>query len=165
MVAIMKLRPMRPEDRPGLKTILETTGAFSQAEIKVALELIDHALARPGQTDYYFQCADEEGGLAGYLCYGEIPLSDRCWDLYWIAVDPAQQGRGLGRAMVRFMETDLARRAARKVFIETGGKTSYGPTRRFYEAMGYSEIARLPDFFAPGDDKVIFGKDLTGGTA
>ena len=52
-------------------------------------------------------------------------------------------------------------RRARKVFIETGGKTSYGPTRGFYETAGYREIARIPDFFAVGDDKVIFGKDLS----
>jgi len=95
------------------------------------------------------------------MCYGEVPLSDRCWDLYWIAVDPSAQGSGLGRDMVRHMETDLRERRARKVFIETGGKTSYGATRAFYERAGYREIARIPDFFAAGDDKVIFGKDLT----
>ena len=102
-----------------------------------------------------------DGKLGGYMCYGEVPLSDRCWDLYWIAVDSATQGKGLGREMVRFMEADLGKRHARKIFIETGGKSSYGATRTFYETMGYAETARIPDFFAPGDDKVIFGKDLT----
>lgn len=158
----MRIRELRAEDREPLREILDRTGSFSPAEIKVALELIDHALGLPGQTDYYFRCIEEaEGRLAGYMCYGEVPLSDRCWDLYWIAVDPATQGRGLGRELVRFMEADLRDRRARKVFIETGGKTSYGATRRFYEGAGYAEIARIPDFFAVGDDKVIFGKDLT----
>jgi len=158
----MMLRSLRATDRDVLKRILETTGAFSAAEIKVALELIDFALGRPGQTDYYFHCIEDDGGrLAGYMCYGEVPLSDRCWDLYWIAVDPATQGHGLGKEMIRHMEIDLRERRARKIFIETGGKTSYGATRRFYESAGYAEIARVPGFFAPGDDKVIFGKDLS----
>lgn len=157
----MTLRPLRATDRDELKSILDRTGAFSAPEVKVAMELIDFALGRPGQTDYYFHCVeDAEGRLGGYMCYGEVPLSDRCWDLYWIAVDPAAQGRGLGKEMVRYMETDLRERRARKVFIETGGKTSYGDTRKFYETMGYEEIARVPGFFAVGDDKVIFGKDL-----
>jgi ribosomal protein S18 acetylase RimI-like enzyme len=157
----MTLRPLRATDRDELKRILDQTRVFSPAEIKVAMELIDFALGRPGQTDYYFQCVeDRDGRLGGYMCYGEVPLSDRCWDLYWIAVDPAAQGRGLGREMVAFMETDLRERRARKVFIETGGKASYGATRTFYEKLEYREIARLPDFFAAGDDKVIFGKDL-----
>jgi len=158
----MKLRPLRADDRDDLKRILEGTHAFSAAEINVALELIDYALGKPGQTDYYFHCIEDgDGRLGGYMCYGEVPLSDRCWDLYWIAVNPATQGKGLGREMVRLMEADLRTRHARKIFIETGGKTSYGTTRKFYETMGYAEIARIPDFFAAGDDKVIFGKDLT----
>ena len=157
----MKLRPLNSSDREELSRILEQTGAFSAPELTVALELIDFALGRPGQTDYFFQCIeDAKGRLAGYMCYGEVPLSDRCWDLYWIAVDPAAQGQGLGREMIRFMEADLRERRARKILIETGGKTSYGPTRRFYEALGYAEVARIPGFFAEGDDKVIFGKDL-----
>ena len=153
---------MKPADREPLESILTATAAFSAPEIRVAMELIDIGLTRPGQTDYYFQCIEDDAGrLGGYMCYGEVPLSDRCWDLYWIAVDPKAQGHGLGRTMVRAMEADLRERRARKIFIETGGKTSYGPTRVFYEAMGYHEIARVPGFFAPGDDKVIFGKDLT----
>ena len=157
----MTIRGLREEDREPLGRILEATRSFSAAEVKVAMELIDYALAKPGQTDYFFHCAEDgEGRLAGYMCYGEVPLSDRCWDLYWIAVDPSLQGRGLGKAMVTFMEADLRERRARKIFIETGGKASYGSTRKFYEAQGYSEIARIPDFFAVGDDKVIFGKDV-----
>jgi ribosomal protein S18 acetylase RimI-like enzyme len=158
----MTMRPLRATDRDELRRILDATGSFSPAEIRVAVELIDFALGRPDQTDYYFTCVeDQDGRLGGYMCYGEVPLSDRCWDLYWIAVDPAAQGRGLGREMVAFMEADLRDRRARKVFIETGGKTSYGATRKFYEKLEYREIARLPDFFAAGDDKVIFGKDLS----
>lgn len=160
MAASHAIRELRASDREPLLDILERTGAFSRAEIQVALELIDHALTRPGQTDYHFRCIEQEGRLAGYMCYGEVPLSDRCWDLYWIAVDPQVQGGGLGQAMVRFMEADLRERRARKIFIETGGKTSYGSTRAFYERAGYREMARLPGFFAEGDDKVIFGKDL-----
>ncbi len=157
----MRIRHLEATDRDSLRRILEESRAFSPAEIKVALELIDYALGKPGQTDYYFRCIEEGAGhLSGYMCYGEIPLSDRCWDLYWIAVDPAAQGRGLGKAMVAHMEADLRERRVRKIFIETGGKTSYGPTRAFYEGLGYREIARIPDFFAAGDDKVIFGKDV-----
>lgn len=155
------MRPLRDADRDPLRSLLERTGSFSAAEIAVAVELMDIALLRPGQTDYHFAvAADGAGPIAGYLCYGEIPLSDRCWDLYWIAVDPDRQRRGLGGAMVRHMEDDLDRKGARKVFIETGGKPSYAPTRRFYEKLGYAEIARIPGFFAPDDDKIIFGKDI-----
>src|SRR5262249_31508998 len=154
------IRALRASDREPLHRILEDTHAFSPPEVRVAMELIDHALGRPGQTDYYFRCIESDRKVAGYMCYGEVPLSDRCWDLYWIAIDPGAQGSGLGQALIRHMEADLRERRARKIFIETGGKTSYGATRAFYEKSGYTEIAPIRDFFAVGDDKVIFGKDL-----
>ena len=53
------------------------------------------------------------------------------------------------------------RRGGRTILIETGGKESYAPTRRFYERSGYAEAARIPDFFRVGDDKVIFMRKVT----
>lgn len=157
----MTIREIAPDDRATLHDILTRTGSFTPGEIDVAMELIDIGLNRAGQTDYHFRCIEDgEGRLAGYLCYGQVPLSDRCWDLYWIAVDPARQGQGLGREMIRWMETDLRERGARKILIETGGKPAYEPTRRFYLQLEYREAARIADFFAVGDDKVIFVKDL-----
>jgi ribosomal protein S18 acetylase RimI-like enzyme len=31
---------------------------------------------------------------------------------------------------------------------------------RFYRRAGYPEVARIPNFYKPGDDKVIFVKEL-----
>ena len=44
--------------------------------------------------------------------------------------------------------------------IETGGRSIFESTRRFYERMGYGELARAKDFYAAGDDKVIYGKTM-----
>ena len=48
----------------------------------------------------------------------------------------------------------------RRVYVETSGRAQYEPTRRFYEACGYAREAVLTDFYAPGDDKVIYGQSL-----
>ncbi|HEX5963472.1 MAG TPA: hypothetical protein VFY42_07085, partial [Gemmatimonadales bacterium] len=47
---------------------------------------------------------------------------------------------------------------ARLIVVETAGRTEYGATRRFYEARGYRAVATVPDFYAPGDDQVVFVK-------
>jgi hypothetical protein len=51
---------------------------------------------------------------------------------------------------------------ARLIIIETAGRPDYAPTRAFYQARGYSPVATVPDFYAPGDDQVVFVKDVSG---
>ena len=58
------------------------------------------------------------------------------------------------------MERRLAGRA-RLISIDTSGRADYAPTRAFYAARGYVAVARVPDFYAPGDDQVIFTKALS----
>ena len=66
----------------------------------------------------------------------------------------------MGTRLLEAMEADLRRRSARLVRVETSGTPPYQPTRAFYERFQYRETARLPDFYRPGDDLVIFTKRL-----
>ena len=47
---------------------------------------------------------------------------------------------------------------ARMVVVETAGRADYERTRAFYEARGYGAVSRIPDFYAPGDDQVVYVK-------
>ena len=44
--------------------------------------------------------------------------------------------------------------------VETSSRSDYGNTRGFYGKRGYAESARVREFYAPGDDRVIFTKRL-----
>jgi D-alanine-D-alanine ligase len=88
---------------------------------------------------------------------GPTPCTLGTYDLYWMAVDPTLHGAGIGSAMVRAMERRLAG-AARLIVVETAGRPEYAPTRAFYQARGYRFASRIPDFYAPGDDQVVFVK-------
>jgi len=98
--------------------------------------------------------------VLGYVCYGPHPLTDGVFDLYWIAVDPAAQGRGVGRALMREVEAGVALRNGRLLLVETSGSPEYQAARRFYESCGYRYQAVIHDFYEPGDDLIIFGKVL-----
>jgi ribosomal protein S18 acetylase RimI-like enzyme len=50
---------------------------------------------------------------------------------------------------------------AKHIYVETSCSERYAPTRGFYQRLGFAEQARLPDFYAPGDGKVIYVKTLT----
>jgi len=153
-----------------LQEILEATNSFRDDEIVVALELFDesckpavHVPFDPGAgiASYEFIGAfAREGELLGYACYGATPGTDGTYDLYWIAVHPEYQGTGSGSRLLDEVERRLNEREARLLIVETSARIDYESTRRFYERRGYAEHARLNDFYAFGDDRVIYAKRL-----
>jgi ribosomal protein S18 acetylase RimI-like enzyme len=134
-------------------------GLFTKEEVAVALELIDAALAEPG-GEYRVLVAESEGKLAGYICYGPTPMTEGTWDLYWIATHPEARGRGIARALTQRMESELREIGARQIRVETSQQENYGAAHAFYERMAYPVVARLPDFYKPGDDLLIMFKRL-----
>jgi GNAT superfamily N-acetyltransferase len=129
--------------------------------VPVALEVFDGAIAGAGspatEPDYTALGADVEGRLVGWICWGPTPCTVGTYDLYWMAVDPAVQHGGLGTDLLAEMEKRLSGRA-RLLVVETAGRSAYAPTRAFYRARGYRPTARVPDFYAPGDDLVVYTK-------
>ena len=151
---------VRPEDRQAVGRLVRATGFFSEEEIGIAVELVEERLAKGDASGYFFIFAEEGDRMLGYVCFGPIPGSVHSFDLYWIAVDPGEQGRGIGRLLMAAAERRMAGRGARRIYADTSSRPQYEPTRAFYLACGYFEEAFLTDFYAPEDGKVIFAKNL-----
>lgn len=147
-----------PADTDGLaiEKVLLATAMFTAEEIGIAVTL----LTEPAAAGYRFLFLDGPAGLAGFACYGHIPGTDRSYDLYWIAVDPLYQGRGLGQRLLSEVEHAVRRDGGDRLYVDTSGRSQYSATRKFYLAAGYVVTAELSDFYRPGDDKVIFCKIL-----
>jgi ribosomal protein S18 acetylase RimI-like enzyme len=154
---------VQESDATAVHALVAETGFFSESELQIAIELVEETLSMGKASGYEFVFADksdEPGNLLGYTCYGPIPDTASSFDLYWIAVSREQQRAGLGSALLRETERLALLQNARRMFVDTSGREQYTPTRNFYEKMGYREEARLIDFYAPGDDKVIYAKTL-----
>lgn len=78
-------------------------------------------------------------------------------------VDRARQQSGIGTQLLAEVESRLAAEGARLIVVETSSRPDYAPTRGFYEARGYTRRATIPAYYAPGDDLVIYTKDLGDG--
>jgi ribosomal protein S18 acetylase RimI-like enzyme len=157
----MNIRPIQSKDRDMLTQIVKSVGNFNEEEIKVAIELIDDAISEYSSGDY-IACVleDEKGEVQGYGCYGLTPLTESTYDLYWMAVNPAVQGNGYGRSIIRFIEQDVRERGGRLLVLETSSQENYARTRQIYEKNGYELVARLRDFYKKDDDKLIYVKYL-----
>jgi GNAT superfamily N-acetyltransferase len=152
---------LRPGHVDAVRALVAAAGKFRPAEIDLAAELATEALSRgAAASGYHFLLAEDEAGLRGYACYGPIAGTEGSVDLYWIAVDPARQGQGLGRRLMTAVEEAARLAGARQIYVDTSASAPYVPTRAFYAACGYVPVARLPDFYAEGDGKVIYCKRL-----
>ena len=149
---------VRRTDADEVRRITAATGMFRPDEVDIAVELIEDGLQKGAASDYRFRFVDGPEGLLGYACYGRVPCTVAAWDLYWIAVDPGTQGQGIGKRLMAQVELDIAAAGGTGIYVDTAGRDDYAPTRGFYAACGYDIAATFPDFYAPGDAKVVFVK-------
>lgn len=150
---------MEARDRGAVLGLIRATGFFTDAEVGVAEELLDVYLGKPDQKDYQVAVIEnDERAVAGYMTWGPTPLAEDAYDVYWMAVAPSEQGRGRGKALIRWLEDEVRRRDGRVILIETSSQPRYHGTRQFYIDLKYKEVARVPDFYRAGDDRVIYAK-------
>jgi ribosomal protein S18 acetylase RimI-like enzyme len=148
------------EDKADITEILRSTPEFKPFEVAVAEELIDSYLGDPVSSGYHILVAELNSTVTGYICYGPTPMTEGTWDIYWEAVAPERRGQGIGSALMEFAEKEIVRAKGRLAIIETSSTPAYEKTRRFHISHGYEIVARIPDFYAPGDDKLILQKRL-----
>jgi ribosomal protein S18 acetylase RimI-like enzyme len=153
------LRPVGRAHRARFEQLTRGTGLFREEEVATAVELLDESLA--GDEDYQFVGAFESDQLVGYACWGATPATLATSDLYWIVVERERQGGGIGSQLLSEVERRLTADGRRLVVVETSSRADYAPTRAFYESRGYTRTATIPGYYAPGDDLVVFTKDLT----
>ena len=153
------IRKLQNTDREQIYNLLVATNNFTAEELKVAMELVDIYLNNPSQQDYFlFVDADDFDKVNGYVCFGPRPLTIGTYDLYWIAVNPDCQARGIGSSLISFVENYLKQKNGRLILIETSGKPSYKKERNFYEKNSYKKFCEIDDFYNIGDSLIIYGK-------
>jgi D-alanine-D-alanine ligase len=150
----------RGSDLPALRRLVAATQVFYPEERSIAAELLEERLRLGADSGYSFFFADHDAELIGYCAWGPVPLTRGSYDLYWIAVAPDWQGSGIGQELMVLAESAIAQRGGGGLYIETSSRAVYDRTRRFYRRAGYRQVARLPDFYAPGDHKIVFCKRL-----
>ena len=179
----LEIRIAKPEDETIVLDIIERTGFFREVEIDIAREVFtESAQNKPGCTyqSYIVEMREkiDDGRLTnddkqlvsplsslvprvtGWVCFGETPCTMGTFDIYWIAVDPEIQRQGIGKLMLDFAEQEIKNQNGRLAVVETSGMKRYESTQKFYEKNDYIIAAKIPNFYAPGDDKLIYLKTI-----
>ena len=144
------VRPLERGDLTALGVVLEETGLFPADMLE-------------GMVAPWF--ADPEGALwlvaeGGFAHAVPEALTEGTWNLLALAVRPEVQGRGVGAELVSAVLAALQERGARLVIVDTAGTAEFAGARRLYLRLGFAEVARIPEFWAEGVDKVTYALRL-----
>jgi GNAT superfamily N-acetyltransferase len=143
-----------PTDRPD--------NPFRPEEVACAIELLEAVLAPPEGNTYEARIlVDDADRPACYACFGQTPMTDATFDLYWMVTSSAHRGKGLGGQLLAALETELAGRGARTIRVETSSLEGQGGALRFYQRCGYQTSGTIADFYRPGDDLITLTKRLS----
>lgn len=154
------IRQTTPEDIPALIALAEGTGVFKPLEVVALREVLDDYFAFEHEQGHRSLTYERRGRPIGFAYSAPAAMTDRTWYLYWIAVAKLSQARGIGTELLRSAEAEIRRHSGRVLLIETSSLSHYEPTRRFYLKHGYEQAAVIRDFYADGDDLIVFRKRM-----
>lgn len=158
------IRDAVESDREALALLARDTGLFPTPE---ELDEFKQGLDSIGSNDHVWLVCMREDRLAGaaYFApdgthYPSPHQGEGVWNMYFIGVHPDVQREGVGSLLLAEVESRLAGRQGKRLVIETSGKGSFERIREFYIKHGYTAGEVTSDFYGPGDDKVMFHKEL-----
>lgn len=149
------IRPLLRGDLPRIAHLVDANAMFPSA-------MLDDMTAAyfAGDSDTQRWIVADTGSVTGVAYTVPEPLTEGTWNTLCICVDPAAHGQGIGTALMRQIEGELAAEGARVLLVETSGTPDFERTRGFYDMLGYEREARIRDYYSAGDDKIIFRKAL-----
>lgn len=163
----MRIRPAEAQDAPAVAAIWnpiirDTPVTFNSAE-KTEAELVAAFADKPAQG-HAFLLAEEDGKLLGFATYGQFRGGvgyARTME-HTIILGPDARGRGVGRALMTAIEDHARAAGAHSIFAGVSAENPAG--RAFHAAMGYAEIAVVPEVgykFGRWMDLVLMQKMLS----
>lgn len=143
-----------PDDTSAVLAIAKTIG-FEPDELQVLSAMLTDYFSGNGE---HFWLTDDEDGPVGVAYCAPERMTNGTWNLLFIAVQPDCQGQGRGTSLLGHVEQRLKEQNARLLLVET--LASFDRTRAFYGKCGYTEEARIRDFYDTGADKIVYSKLL-----
>ena len=140
--------------------LARVTGAFKDSELEVLEGVLDDYIHFPSEG--YIILEENLGDkTAGFIIFGRAPLTAFVWDIYWLAVAKELQGNGFGKRLLMKVESYILQTNDRAIIrVETSSQKMFAHAHGLYIKQGFSEVARIRDFYSDGDDNIILCKDL-----
>ena len=161
--AVEIFEPMVRDDKEQLLAIAEESGLFTPEELELLLgDTLDAFLdgSLPEQH-HVIVCRDAVSRIPlGWSYFASDAYADNVWNVWWIGVRSDCYGTGISQVLLTEVETCIRTSGGRVIVIETSDGDMTSRARRFYTKSNYGERGCIPDFYGPGDAKLVFSKTL-----
>ena len=155
------IRTATSEDTPAILNLAVATGMFLVDQVAPIEHILNDIHRGSAGPDHHVAVKVDDSNIPiGVVYFSQDTMAERKWDLWMIAVKPDRQRQGMGRDLILYTQEHVKSNNGRLIFIDTSSQTKYLPTHAFYRSLGYREVARIADFYADNDDKIIFSKHL-----
>ena len=151
-------RLARPTDIKPILSLAKSLDMFAEDELVEIQARLNSYLE---SLDGSIWIVIEEDGIEGVgYCAPEV-MTNGTWNILMLLVRKDAQWQGHGSALITKMQDAVADRQGRLLIVETSGVDDFEKTRRFYLKCEFLEVARIPDFYDAGNDKIVFSKPLS----
>ncbi|MBK4346061.1 GNAT family N-acetyltransferase [Lacisediminihabitans changchengi] len=154
------IRPAQRDDTAAVVALVVASRLFEEADSSFLNELFTDYFDSKSSEGHSLLVDDHDDVVRAMAYFQPMVAADRVWDLTMIAVQPDLQGRGLGAKLITSVEDSLREQGGRLLIVDTSSTAQFDLTREFYSTQGYAEEARIRDYWADGDDKIVFRKHL-----
>ena len=151
-----KIRPVSKSDIDGLKKVVDSSELFPSEYLD---EMISDYLNNPETQDIWFTNIDDNTPTAIGYCVPE-KLTNGTYNLLAIGVSQDAQRSGVATEMMSYIEQQLKQKDGRILIVETSSDDAQIGARKFYNKIGYTQMAVIKDFWNDGEDKIVFWKKL-----
>lgn len=149
----VSVRALRREDLADVRLVLDSTGLFPASMLD---EMVEPFLS--GDAPHVWLVAISESQAHGFAYCEPERMTEGTYNLLAIAVSADRQRSGIGAELVRQVEKEVRKSDGRLLLVETSTDSDQDGARAFYLREGFDEEARIRDFYAPGQTKVVFWK-------
>jgi ribosomal protein S18 acetylase RimI-like enzyme len=146
--------------RQGILTVIQQIDLFTEEEIEFMTGLVDSFLNNSQEEGHYWVVSKEQEEVNAVAYYAPETFAHEVYNLYFIGVNPTEQGKGIGSNMIKFIENHLQNLNQRMLLVETSSLPKFEKTRQFYQKQGFTKEAVIREYYKEGDDKIVFWKKL-----
>lgn len=145
-----------------LDKVLELFSLYPEMFDNHDLKDIRHDLRRENSPLLVRLVCINEGSIAAYI-QASIPAdTEYTWKIDWIVVDQSQRKHGIGSSLMRICEQYIKQNGYTNVIVETLGSNSdiSRSATSFYRKVGFTLVGEIPNYWSPGENKLVFAKNL-----